>query len=86
MLDGWCVTQGRGDYVDGERTTLTTRQAEVLAFIKANAAMYGPTVREIAAALGIKSPNGVVCHLDALVRKGAIERTPMKSRAIKVLP
>lgn len=86
MLDGLCVTKGRGDYVDGEQTKLTTRQAEVLEFIKANAAMYGPTVREIAAALGIKSPNGVVCHLDALVRKGAIERTPMKSRAIKVLP
>lgn len=64
---------------------LTTRQAQALAFIKANAAMYGPTIREIAEAMGIRSPNGVVCHLDALERKGLIKRTPMKSRAIEVI-
>ena len=70
---------------NSEPRPLTAKQAAVLEFIKANAAMYGPTVREIAAAFGIKSPNGVVGHLNALVRKGAIERTPMKSRAIRVL-
>jgi len=64
---------------------LTPRQAEALEFIRQNAAMYGPTIREIAAAMGIRSPNGVVCHLDALERKGLIRRTPMKSRAIEVI-
>ena len=29
---------------------------------------YGPTVREIGEHFGIKSPNGVMCHLRALER------------------
>jgi repressor LexA len=63
---------------------VTARQAEVLAFIAANSGFYGPTVREIAASLGIKSPNGVVCHLDALERKGLIKRTPGIARGIEL--
>ncbi len=45
---------------------------------------YGPTVREIGEAFGIKSPNGVMCHLKALERKGLITRSPNKSRAIEL--
>lgn len=45
---------------------------------------YGPTVREIGEAFGIKSPNGVMCHLRALERKGLITRSPNKSRAIEL--
>ena len=45
---------------------------------------YGPTVREIGEAFGIKSPNGVMCHLRALERKGLILRSPNKSRAIEL--
>ncbi|MCD0461664.1 transcriptional repressor LexA [Roseiconus lacunae] len=45
---------------------------------------YGPTVREIGEAFGIKSPNGVMCHLRALERKGLIRRSPNKSRAIEL--
>lgn len=48
---------------------LTRRQQEVYQFIYENIGFYGPTVREIAAALGIKSPNGVVCHLSALEKR-----------------
>ena len=44
---------------------------------------YGPTVREIGEHFGIKSPNGVMCHLRALERKGLITRSPNKSRAIE---
>jgi len=63
---------------------LTPRQREVLAFIEANSHLYGPTVREIAAGLNIRSPNGVVGHLAALERKGAIKRHPNKVRGIEV--
>jgi repressor LexA len=68
-----------------EPLPLTDRQREVLNFIQANIGLYGPTVREIAAALSISSPNGVVCHLDALERKGYIRRESHKARAIEVL-
>lgn len=65
--------------------TLTARQAEVLDFIKANSGLYGPAVREIAAAFGIKSPNGVACHLKALERKGYLRRLPGIARGIEVV-
>jgi len=68
-----------------EPRPLTDRQREVLDFIKANRVFYGPTVREIAAALSISSPNGVVCHLDALQKKGYIRRAQRQARAIEVL-
>ena len=41
-------------------------------------------MREIADQFGIASPNGVVCHLKALEKKGLIIRSPNKSRAIEL--
>jgi repressor LexA len=41
-------------------------------------------VREIGRQFGIHSPNGVVCHLKALVKKGLIHREPNMSRAIQL--
>jgi SOS-response transcriptional repressor LexA len=35
------------------------------------------TVREIGVAAGIVSPNGVMCHLHALVHKGYLERVEL---------
>lgn len=35
-----------------------------------------PSVRELMADLGIASPNGVNCHLKALVRKGELVELP----------
>jgi repressor LexA len=63
---------------------LTTRQKEVYSFIreKIRNRGYGPTVREIGANFGISSPNGVMCHLKALEKKGLIVREPNMSRAI----
>ena len=46
---------------------------------------YGPTVREIGEAFGIKSPNGVMCHLRALERKGWIKRDHYLSRGITLV-
>jgi repressor LexA len=67
------------------KTPLTDRQKQVYEFIRTNIGFYGPTVREIAAALGIKSPNGVVCHLAALEKKGYISRRKRVGRGIEVV-
>jgi repressor LexA len=61
---------------------LTPRQAEAVAFIRANSHLYGPTIREIAAAMGIASVNGVQGHLDALEKKGVLRRKPGIARGV----
>ncbi len=67
--------------------TLTSRQREIYNFIrsKIQGRGYGPTVREIGIQFQIKSPNGVMCHLKALQKKGLIHREPNMSRAIQLL-
>ena len=66
---------------------LTPRQREIYTFIrsKIQGRGYGPTVREIGLHFQIKSPNGVMCHLKALQKKGLIHREPNMSRAIQLL-
>src|SRR5262245_29434483 len=65
---------------------LTERQREVYQFIrdKIRNRGYGPTVREIGEQFEISSPNGVMCHLKALEKKGLIIREPNMSRAIQL--
>jgi len=65
---------------------LTQRQRAIYEFIrqKIRERGYGPTVREIGRQFGIQSPNGVVCHLKALEKKGLIRREPHMSRAIQL--
>jgi repressor LexA len=65
---------------------LTKRQKAVYEFIrdKIRGRGYGPTVREIGQNFGISSPNGVMCHLKALEKKGLITREPNMSRAIQL--
>ena len=67
--------------------SLTPRQREIYNFIrsKIQGRGYGPTVREIGVHFQIKSPNGVMCHLKALQKKGLIHREPNMSRAIQLL-
>jgi repressor LexA len=69
-----------------EKTALTARQQQAYDFIVANIQLYSPTLREIARAMSIKSPNGVVVHLEALEKKGWIRRRPNASRGIEVTP
>jgi len=66
---------------------LTERQKEIYLFIKDKIQTrgYGPTVREIGQEFEISSPNGVMCHLKALQKKGLIHREPNMSRAIQLL-
>ena len=65
---------------------LTKRQTEIYRYIhdKIVHRGYGPTVREIGEHFHISSPNGVMCHLKALEKKGLIRRSPNKSRAIEL--
>jgi repressor LexA len=65
---------------------LTTRQTEVLEFIKSyiDEIGYPPTRADIAKELGFKSANASEEHLKALARKGAIEMIPGTSRGIKL--
>ena len=65
---------------------LTKRQRAVYEFIrdKIVGRGYGPTVREIGEEFEISSPNGVMCHLKALEKKGLITREPNMSRAIQL--
>lgn len=65
---------------------LTKKQRDVYEFIrdKIQNRGYGPTVREIGEQFNISSPNGVMCHLKALERKGLITREPNMSRAIQL--
>lgn len=65
------------------RAKLTDRQQQVLDVIqtKIEDEGYPPTIREIGAALGIKSTNAVNDHLKALERKGYLTRMESKSRA-----
>ena len=65
---------------------LTGRQQAIYEFIrdKIRNRGYGPTVREIGDHFKIRSPNGVMCHLKALEKKGVISREPNMSRAIQL--
>jgi repressor LexA len=68
-------------------SSLTDRQRQIYDFIrdKIESRGYGPTVREIGQHFDIKSPNGVMCHLNALVKKGLILRAEKSARAIQLV-
>jgi SOS-response transcriptional repressor LexA len=65
---------------------LTHRQRGIYDFIKdkIESRGYGPTVREIADAFHIQSPNGVLLHLNTLVTKGFRVRQGKSARAIRL--
>lgn len=69
-----------------KKESLTTRQRAIYDFLKDKIVNrgYGPTVREIGTKFGIRSPNGVMCHLKALEKKGLITRESHMSRAIQL--
>lgn len=68
------------------KAILTPRQKAIYDFLKNKIVTrgYGPTVREIGQNFGISSPNGVMCHLKALEKKGLITRESHMSRAIQI--
>ena len=98
-MRGWATTRGSGIISNGilrgivmigelteDKPALTARQQQIYEFLKDKILNrgYGPTVREIGAEFGIRSPNGVMCHLKALEKKGLITRESHMSRAIQL--
>ena len=67
---------------------LTKRQQEIFDFILTSLREDGviPSVREICEACGFSSTNAVVCHLDAIAKKGYINRRPGAARNIEIAP
>ncbi len=68
------------------KKTLTARQQEILDFIREEIAEKGipPTYREIGERFQIRSTNGVHATLEALRRKGYLEREPSISRGLRI--
>lgn len=66
---------------------LTTRQAEILDFIRESIERNGmaPTRAEVALRFGFKSKNAAADHLRALEQKGHIKLHPELSRGIQLL-
>ncbi|CAO0820659.1 LexA repressor [Desulfarculales bacterium] len=66
---------------------LTDRQTQVLEFINSFLTRQGypPTVREVAAQFGFRSPRAAHDHMRALQKKGALRSAPGLPRAINVV-
>lgn len=66
---------------------LTKMQARVLELIQTRqqAGEPPPSLREIAAHFGFRSPRAAACHLEALKRKGVLENDPSRARSWRVL-
>lgn len=66
---------------------LTAQQNNVLAFIKCfiSKNSFSPTIKEISTNFKFNSLNAAQCHINALIKKGAITATPKTSRSIVVV-
>lgn len=81
------VLDGLGVPSKVHRPGLSPRQQEVLGFVSNEISSTGraPTVREIAAGLGITSSSAVHYHLKALEKKGYLMREAERSRTLILL-
>jgi repressor LexA len=63
-----------------EHQPLTDKQNKIFIFIRKHIESkgYPPAIRDICNAFSISSPNGVMCHLKALEKKGYINRVTKK--------
>jgi repressor LexA len=68
-----------------DTTPLTAKQQQIYDFVcqQIDERGYPPTIRDIGSAFDIRSPNGVMCHLKALEKKGFIVRDGKSARAIR---
>ncbi len=69
------------------KNKLTKKQALIIDFIKDFTAAYGesPSYREIMTALGLTSVSAVAEHVENLVKKGALLKTPGAARSLEVV-
>lgn len=58
-------------------TNLTERQRDILKYVLEyhSTAGYQPSYRDIAQEFGIRSANGVACHIRAMQRKGVLGKS-----------
>lgn len=70
-----------------ENNNLTSKQKEVLTFIKKFSAenKYPPSVRQIASALELKSPATVHVHIQNIINKGYLKRSKHGNHLIELL-
>ncbi len=66
---------------------ISKKQTEILEYIKEQILQkgYPPAVREICAAVSLKSTSSVHSHLETLEKNGYIRRDPTKPRAIEIV-
>ena len=66
---------------------LNQKQIDVLNYVKKEVLRkgYPPAIREIVAAVGLKSTSTVHSYLTQLEKKGYIRRDPLKTRAIEIV-
>lgn len=66
---------------------ISSKQSEILEYIKEQILQkgYPPAVREICAAVHLKSTSSVHSHLETLEKNGYIRRDPTKPRAIEIV-
>jgi repressor LexA len=66
------------------RRPLTSQQRCLIFEIIDYQAKHGfpPTIRELCGLMRISSPNGIMCHLKALKKKGCLTWQPYKPRTI----
>ena len=69
------------------KVKLTKKQALIIDFINEFTSRQGesPSYREIMTALGLSSVSAVAEHIDNLVAKGALRKTPGAARSLEVL-
>ena len=69
-----------------EKGKISAKQQEILEYIKNQILDHGypPAVREICAAVNLKSTSSVHSHLATLEKNGYIRRDPTKPRAIEI--
>ena len=67
---------------------LSSRQEQVLEFVRAGVARHGypPSIREIGDAVGLRSTSSVAYQLKALEEKGYLQRDPGRPRTMELLP
>ena len=70
-----------------EKGKISAKQQEILEYIKNQILDHGypPAVREISAAVNLKSTSSVHSHLATLEKNGYIRRDPTKPRAIEIV-
>jgi repressor LexA len=71
-----------------ETISVTKRQVEILRWIAnyINSHGFSPTIREGMKAFGFDSPNGFVCHLQPLARKGLLVWVEGCPRTLRLTP